>query len=103
MKCEKCGHESQPAPSGAAWHVPADMSDKCHVMLAGELKEHERKFVQDCRGKATMSDKQKKWFSAIYKQCFDAWPEFTPITDSPPARASTAAPTGALSDDQVPF
>lgn len=98
MRCEKCGHENAPRASTAErWAPPQDFAAKCEMMLAGALKDHERSFITDIRGRREMTDKQKKWWSAIHKECFGEWPKFDAQTA--PAKVEPAA----LDPNDVPF
>lgn len=94
MLCDKCRAEIPQGSQTTKFAVPSDFATKCDLMLAGELKEHERSFITDARGRRELTEKQKKWWSAIHKQCFGAWPDF-----SAPAPAPVA--TGQLDDETL--
>lgn len=90
-RCPKCGfQEGDQLERPVTKPVPADFTDKCFMMLKGELKEHERKFIQDCQKRTELSEKQLKWWSAIHKNCFGDWPSSkakTPAKLEPPHNA----------------
>lgn len=79
VKCPECQHEFEELPAvrkdDFSIAVTDDMKNTAYVLKQHpSCKEEWKAFLQQLSGRSYITEKQKKFYSVIHKECLGNWP-----------------------------